>query len=396
MRSNKQLRTIASVEIFRTSTARVLFEQPSAGLRVIEADPHRDSRWLSFVEAHADASIYHHPAWLNVIEEEYGQRRLHLACEAPNGEILAIMPMLYTRGLPVNIGAHLTRRRLTSLPRTPVAGPLSVDGRATAALIEAAMRQAQRDSVALEVKTHGPEPVGCPEGVSAVPWRDSYVLRLPQNSSRPYRVPDSHSRAGIKWAVHKAERLGVRVRAAESKADLEIWYRLYLQTMRRHVIPPRPYRFFSALWEHLKPRGMMELLLAEKPAEGGSTTIAGSLFLMFNRTAFYAFNGADPEEFSLRPNDVILWSAIHAMAGRGFEFLDLGEVPEGNEGLAKFKSKWGSERVRLHRLYSPARSQSGHRADAPGPGVLALMDAIWQRLPLPLTVWLGDLAYSYL
>jgi lipid II:glycine glycyltransferase (peptidoglycan interpeptide bridge formation enzyme) len=220
------------------------------------------------------------------------------------------------------------------------------------------------------------------------------MLRLPTDGS--FRISNSHSRASVKWAINKSKRLGVNVRPAETEADLRAWYRLYLETMRQNAVLPRHYRFFVALWESLKPRGMMQLLLAEQKTTGRQRMIAGSIFLTFGQTVSYAFNGSRSSDLGLRPNDVIQWHAINEACTAGYRFVDFGEVPEGHSDLAKFKSKWGSEPVRLYRYYYPA-SKDVENGPAESHGYKeSLKKAIWRRLPLTTVAWLGDRIYRYL
>jgi hypothetical protein len=366
-------------------------------MRVIAVNPHTDGRWKHFVASHPGGSIYHHPAWLMALEKEYGQKGLHLACEGTNGEYLAVLPLLYTRGLPFNSGGMLAGRRLSSLPRTPVAGPLSTDQRATIAVVQAAIDQIRDDRrIQLQIKSQGPELTGMLEGVGCTPWRLSYVLRLPGATQTPYRIADSHDRAKIRWAINKAIKMDVSIRPAETETDLQHWYVLYLDTMRRNAVPSRPYRFFAALWEFLQPQGLMQLLLAEKSKQGHRSIIAGSIFFMFGRTVSYAFNGSAVQDMPLRPNDFIQWHAINDACKRGFDSFDFGEVPAGHSALAKFKSKWGSEPTRLYRYYYPARDQAPDEIlEVKSRGGL-LLEGIWRRLPLDATAWLSDRIFSYL
>ena len=379
------------------AASRLLGAERPQRLRIVETDPHTDPRWESFVASHPIGSIYHHPAWLGVLEREYKQQGVYMACEDNNGSFLAILPMLYTRGLPFGLGGTLSGRRLSSLPRTPIAGPLFVDRSAGAALVRAAMHKVAREQgVRMQIKMTAPDLDEMVDGLTGSPWRQSYVLCLPDPSKGPFRIKDSHDRNSIKWAVNKATRLGVRVRAAESEAELRAWYRLYLESMRRNMVPARPYRFFQAMWELMQPRGLMELLVAEKQEAGQTTIIAGSVFLKYGRTISYVFNGASSKDFSLRPNDVIQWEAINQACKQGFELFDFGEVPDGNAALAKFKSKWGAEPTRLYRYYFPATQPSEQaKADAEG-AARKLAKSVWSRLPLELTAWLGERAYYYL
>jgi hypothetical protein len=367
----------------------------SEGFRVGKINPPRDPRWEPFVLAHPDGTIYHHPAWLEALGAEYGQTGVHLACEDAAGELQAILPLFYTRGLPLNFGGPYTGRRLSSLPRTPVAGPLSKDRAATTAILGEALALARRDPrIRLEIKASGPELDGMVDGVVTTPWRLSYILELPHESKGPFQVSDGQERAKIRWALNKAAKLGLTVRPAETEADLDGWYRLYLQTMRRSFVPPRPYRFFAALWKGLKPRGMMELLLAEVPEGERGKLVAGSVFFMFGHTVSYSFAGMDRRYGPMRANDAIQWFAINQACKKGFRYFDFGEVPDGHAELAKFKSKWGAQPVRLYRYFAPAPT-SGEDALG-GAGAHSLIQALWRRLPLNVTAWLGDRVFSYM
>jgi len=352
------------------------------------------------VVEHPNGSIYHHPAWLGALEREYGQKGVYFVCEDATGQVLAILPMVYTRGLPFNLGRRLRPligRRFSSLPRTPVAGPLSRDSQATVAVLQEAVQQVSRNpGVQLQIKTQGRELDGLVDGIVCTPWRLSYLLHLPVSSEGPFRISNRDSRASVKRAINKATRLGVYTRPAETEAELSAWYGLYLETMQYHAVPPRPYRFFVALWELLKPRGMMQLLLAERQTVRSQRIIAGSIFLRFGRTVSYAFGGSRRGDLSLRPNDVIQWQAINEACRSGFRFFDFGEVPEGHDDLARFKSKWGSEPLRLYRYYYPACTDLENGSVEFGGYLELLKKTVWRRLPLTATAWLGDRLYKYL
>lgn len=380
-----------------TAINRQLSTAATSKLSVIETDPQTDPRWAALVLSHPGGSIYHHPAWLKVLSREYRQESLYLACESENGQLLAVMPMLYTRGLPFHIGGPLTGPRLSSLPRTPLAGPLSNDHRATVAIVEAGLREVGRQPpVRLQIKTHGPELDGLVDGIFCSPWRKSYLLKLPLSSQMPFRITDNRERARIKWAINKAARLGVLVRPAESEPELRAWYELYLDTMRRSAVPPRPYRFFLALWEILKPQGMMQLLVAECQKGARRRIIAGSIFLMFGRTVSYAFNGSNCRDLPLRPNDAIQWRAINDACRNNYRHFDFGEVPEEHHDLARYKSKWGAKPVRMYRYYSRAPDESKTVAESSGHYTASLAETVWRHLPNKATEWMGNRIYSYL
>jgi CelD/BcsL family acetyltransferase involved in cellulose biosynthesis len=351
-------------------------------MRIIEVNPQTDRRWEAFAAAHRDGLVYHHPRWLRAIDQAYGHQALGLACEDASGQLRGILPLSHTRGV-------LAGRRLVSLPHTLVAGPLTLDGEATAALIRAAVERVRAEpGTQLQIKAPLAGLDGLVEGLVGVPWKATYRLELP-NHIEKLRFGNSRQHGRIKWAVAKASRLGVRVRPAETEGELRAWYKLYLDTMRYHAAPPHPYRFFKICWELLQPQGLMRLLLAEQHGAGRDRLLAGSIFLRFGQTVFYAFNGRWRDELLLRPNDIIQWQAIHDAWTEGFRRYDFGQVAERHDGLAKFKSKWGAEPSRLHRYYYPVPRELESGFLTPGSRTRRFADAVWRRLPLHATAILG-------
>ena len=359
-------------------------------MRVNEIDPGADSRWDEFVAAEPEGHVYQHSGWLRCLEAEYDRPLIGLSTEDDGGRLTGILPLVATRGVPGLRGNALLGARLSSLPRTPVAGPLARDASAAAALLEAALYRARdRAGARLQVKRAAADLDGMVDGIVGAPWRSSYVVPLPEDPDA-VRFGNSRNHGRIKWAVNKAAKEGVEVRLAEDLSDVQAWYPLYLRTMREVVVPPRPLRLFEAMWRELAPRELMRLYVAEQRGR----MIAGSIVLGLGRTAFYAFNGRLRSALPLRPNEVLQWEAIHDACRRGFERYDLGEVVSGGEGLADFKRKWGADEVRLHRYYHPPREHDG--GDSGGGGLAASARSIWPRLPLAATRLAGDVAYRWL
>jgi Acetyltransferase (GNAT) domain len=369
----------------------------SASTRIVEIDFKSDSRWDRFVADHPDGLVYHHSRWLHALEREYGQVALALASEDGDHHLRGVLPLIYTKGLPFGLGGTGAARRLSSLPRTPVAGPLAIDARTTAALLEGALEHVHaRPGTRLQVKM--PRQIdNVPAQITETPWRVSYVLPLPSDPEE-LRFGNSRNHARIKWAVQKAERHGVRIRHAETVEDLRIWYRLYLDVNRWRAQPPRPYRFFEAIWELLRPAGLMRLLLAEQIVDGERRVLAGSMLVMFGSTVSYAFNARLREGLPLRPNDALQWRAVHDACAEGFRWYDLGEVGEGNVGLAGFKSKWGAEARPLYRYHYPPPSEpsSGYGTLEAEGRFQHVLRGVWRRVPLRATEWAGDFLYHYL
>ena len=321
-------------------------------LRVIEVSLD-DPRVISLVASHPSSTVYQHPAWLRTLRAEYDRQTVILACENQNGCLEGIFPLVCTRGISLPVGGALTRSRLSSLPRTPIAGPLGSNREALQLLLYAAMdRVSYQPGIHLQVKTEGPILDGLIEGFSGLPWRSSFVVVLPEDPTQ-LRIKNDATRRNIKIA----KRLGLQVRMANSEEDVNKWYKLYLQNMRRVVVPPRSLRFFQSMWKHMAPLGLMKMMLVERHIGGTNELIAGLIFLMHGKRLFYAFAACPAEHFSLRPNDLLHWEGMQWAAQNGFREYDLGEVSDGHVNLARFKSKWGAEQRLLPLLRPPNPTQ---------------------------------------
>jgi hypothetical protein len=389
----------------------------SAGsaLQTIQLDFRNDLRWDKFVLSHSEGLIYHHSNWLIALEEEYGEKCVSLACVDPARQVRAVLPLFPTRGLPFSIGRHSTGRRLSSLPRTPVAGLLADGSDAASEIVRAAMELAHDGRLQLELKSRASGLDQLADGLTCLPWRFSYLeelppvgdaapwtefcenLRLPRDCGpckgcRRLRFGNAKQQHRVNWAVNKAIKLGVEVREADTEDDLAMWYRLYLQTMRHKAVPPRSSRFFKSLWSTLRPKGQMRLLLAEQKKGPRTKLVAGSICLKFGQTAFYAFTGCNPRDLYLHPHDLIQIEAIRDACKNGFRWYDFGEVSEDNESLAQFKGKWGTHPKPLFRYYYPALEEC-HKSKG------ALTDSarkLWRALPERATAILGDLIYRFM
>lgn len=366
-------------------------DQSSGSAEVIDLGP-EDSRWVDFVAGQPGALPFHHPAWSHVLRETFGYRLATLGCTDATGRLTGVLPLVEKKGLLA--GVHLS-----SLPNTHTAGPLAIGRASLAALLSGAAARVDQSAASwLQLKVEGPALDGLTGGLSGGTWLPSYVLDLPADPEL-LRFGGSHHNsrrnAAVLRNVRKAARLGVTVREASSFGDVRRWYRLYLVTMRAHGLPPRPLRLFEVIWDILTPLGIARLLLAERSSGGPAQLLAGSLFLAHNDAVYFAFHGHDPAQLEFRPNDAIHWRAITEACQAGHRRYSFGEVSSGNDGLARFKEKWGAVPVDLYRYYYPRQREVERGLLGAGP-FRGSAEWAWRHLPLPVTAALGGLIYGRL
>src|SRR5215469_11256850 len=84
---------------------------------ILELDPSSDARWLSFVNRHARATVFHRVPWLKALCQTYGYRSIVFGRVSPSGELLGGV-------LFCEIRSWMTGNRLVSLPFSDHCEPL--------------------------------------------------------------------------------------------------------------------------------------------------------------------------------------------------------------------------------------------------------------------------------
>jgi CelD/BcsL family acetyltransferase involved in cellulose biosynthesis len=306
---------------------------PSLTVRAID-DPH----WLAFLQSQPDATVFHHPAWTRVLAETYGFRPLLSVHADDDGTIAAGLPLL-------ELGGSLRGRNFASLPYTDYCPPLATSPssltRLTSELVEWRQRQNAR-----QLAVHAPLPTM--PGVHRVSFAVRHVLPLGCTSEQ---LLTSLKGSALPRAIRKAKREGVEAELSHASEDLDTFYALHLQTRRRLGVPVQPRRFLEILWKQVIRAGLGFVVLARLRGR----PIAGALFLAWNGNLIYKFGASDQRYWELRPNNLVIWTALEWACEAGYRRLDLGRTDFENQGLRDFKRRWGA--VELPLVYSYVASR---------------------------------------
>jgi GNAT acetyltransferase-like protein len=357
---------------------------------VVPIDPVADPRWDAFVRAHPDAGPYHLGAWAEILRAAYGDRPSYLALVSDAGEVIGGLPIMRTRGV-------VTGSRMRSLPVVPPAGPLAAGQDGTRALIEAACRLA--DEAGTRVWTLHARGGGYEELVPELrpaSKHPTWVLELtgdPDELRRGWKKTSNNL-----WRnLRKADKAGVTVREGRSEEDLRAFYALYLRTMRRRCVLPRPYRQLHEDRRLLGPDGAFRLFVAEHEGD----VVAGGVYHALGDAVDLLYNGSDDSRLDVRPNHALYWHVIEWAAGAGHRELDFGHARV-DSSLAQFKAQWSAREVPEYR-YDYVPGSTGEPATPPegaralqGRGRRGPMERVWPHLPLPATRVAAAIAYRWL
>jgi len=182
----------------------------------------------------------------------------------------------------------------------------------------------------------------------------------------------------VRNSVRKAEKSHVKV-VEGSGRDLEEFYRLYLNTMKKLGSPPHSFDFFNNVFKFCSKN--VKLLFAEHDDK----KIAASIFFLHKKKIYYWKNVSKEEYLHLRPNDLILYKMIEWGQKKKFESLDFGRARMHTGGFL-FKKRWGGKMKELkyyYRLYKDCEIPD------PEEEKYKFLGNLWKSLPIFLIKRLG-------
>jgi hypothetical protein len=308
------------------SPRQTLTQAAGPGVRELrEADA---ARWTDFVTRHPNANLYHTLEWRDVIKEVFGHQPVYLLAERDTG-LCGILPMFLVK-------APLLGSKLISLPYDiGSGGALAVDEDAERAMVERAMAVAREMRINYLELRYGSErraltTLGLEQSEPVLITE----MELDNEPSVWARVKENHRKE-----IRIAEKRGVVIREAESLADYQAFYEVYLKVFRGFGTPPYGSDYFPTLWRRLKPSGAARLLLACI----SDRCVGGLLLFCWGKSMVNKFAACLPEAVPLRTYVALYWRAIQLGLGAGYRHLSWGSSSRDQKGLIEFKERWGAE-----------------------------------------------------
>jgi len=167
------------------------------------------------------------------------------------------------------------------------------------------------------------------------------------------------------------------------------FYRLHVQTRRRHGLPPQPLSFFRNIVDEVIRRGAGFVVHASLE----SRCVAAAIFFQFGRTAIYKFGASEAASQGARGNNLVMWEGIRSLARSGCESLHFGRTSLANDGLRRFKLGWGTteELMRYFQWDTVARKWVGGCDHSRG-----LHNVFFAKMPLAINRLAGAVVYTHL
>ena len=276
--------------------------------------------WQDLVETQPDATPFHHRNWIELIAKQY-RLRLEIPALIQGGTVTAL-PFAETR----SITGH---RRLVSLPFTDCMRIVTNDASKIPTFVEALRDDSFSQGRPVLVKTD--QALDCPSQYKGWFRHEVSITGSIDDIVAAYTP-------ALRRNLRRADEQSLRYERRNDASALEEFYRLHVLTRRRLGVPVQPKTYFRRLLDRMIRPGLGAIGVVFH----GSAAVAAAVLLEVNGTVLYKYGASDPSALKLRPNDYLFDRAIRQAFELGFGRFDFGVTAESEEGLRRFKRKWGA------------------------------------------------------
>lgn len=322
------------------------------------------SRWTLFVNSCPDATFFHRIEWKDILEDVFGHRTHYLLAERA-GAVVGVLPLAEVKSL-------LFGHALTSLPFCVYGGVLAMESEAVTALHRAAGELGQSLGVDhLELRNRELRERDWPRQDLYVTFRKRIESDPEANLAALPRKQRAMVRKGMKSGL-----------SSRIDADVDRFFGLYADNVRRHGTPALPKRYFVALRAAFGPD--CEVLTV---SDTTGRVLSSVLTFYFRNEILPYYAGDHPGARETAANDFKYWELMRRGAERGFQIFDYGRSKR-DTGSFDFKRHWGFEPIPLSYEYQLFRGDTVPQNNPLNPKYRAFI-ALWRRLPLAVTNALG-------
>jgi CelD/BcsL family acetyltransferase involved in cellulose biosynthesis len=319
----------------------------------------------AFLSERPDALVYHSLPYRDLLVEHLGAEPEYLLA-VDGGEVRGALPVMWTGDGDLRIA--------NSLPYYGSHGSiLASDGAARDALLAGWNDRASDPGTAAATLVTNPfsEPA-IPEPVHTLTdVRINQATALPASAEPTDEAILALVEASTRRNVRKALRLGIEARP--DLGALRALCELHQANMADIGGLSKTWEFFAAVRRHFSPGEQFDVYAARLDGE----VVAALLVFWHNVTAEYFTPAIDHDHRSDQPLATILLRALADAVRRGMRWFNWGGTWESQDGVFRFKRKWGARAVRypyyvqvndrslLHESPEHLRERFGHFYVAP-------------------------------
>ncbi len=353
---------------------------PRKNAIITTIDPLTDGRWDAFVSNHPLGWVCHLSGWVEVLCKSFKHMNAHYFVLTNGDEIKAALPVFEVR-------SWLTGNRLVSIPFATLSDPLVSSKEELDQLLSAVINFSGGRNI--EIRTLASSTYFDKADSSLIMHYKYHYLPLDRT---PEELMKSFHRTCVRQRIARAKDSGIRVEEGMVASGLGDFYRLHLTSRKRLALPPQPYVFFESLFDVLRPRGLVSLLLAKLEGK----TVGALILLRFNGRVSAEFAVYDERYHNISPLHGLFWHAIKSAHEDGYRTFDFGRTSEINCSLIDFKSRWGTKVEDMPEFHYPLPAKQRKATVREETVAYKLMRKVCHNAPAFAFPLIGKFCYRHL
>jgi hypothetical protein len=344
-------------------------------LTVYSLNPLEDPRWTGFVQRQPLASVFHSTGWLEALRRTYGYEPIAYTTSPPAAELANAVVLC-------RVNSWLTGRRMVSLPFADHCEPLVERPEDREAIFLALQESFERGTwKRIEMRPRSSDTLMAP-GLRVSSFYFQHTLDLGRSRRELFQA---FHKDCIQRKIRRAGREALSCEEGRSEELLDQFYRLLVQTRRRHRLPPQPIEWFRNLIACMGDRLTITVASRDRRPLGGIMTLRHADALV------YKYGASDARFHHLGTMPFLFWTMIQKGKDSGIREIDLGRSNCDDTGLATFKERLGASRsMSVYREYSA--SSDGRETEH---HLIRAARRVFDRLPDKALVAAGKLLYRH-
>lgn len=212
-----------------------------------------------------------------------------------------------------------------------------------------------------------------------------HILNLSISNSELFKLFSQNTKRNIK----KASKENLSVSIVNSLDGIELFYRIFCLTRKRHGLPPQPFSFFRNIFKYIIKDEYGDIFLAEHDGK----VIAGAIYFKFGEKIIYKFGASILDGTNPGINHLVMWEAIKYYNAKGFKEFDFGRTEINHEGLRRFKLGFGTEERMIFTTRFNIDTNKFISADLKTEG---FYNKIFNTMPVWILKSIGNMLYKHI
>ena len=331
----------------------------------LQDDSASEAEWDAYARAHPASTLYDLSSWKKLIQKTYGHKCYYFIARNSEQHIAGVLPL-------IRLQSRLFGDFFISMPYFMTGGALADNCSIEETLIHAANTYAADLGLQhVEYRDEIPR-----ESFQCRTDKVNMVLPLPVSHDALWNGFTPKIRAQIRRAQRENPRI-----LAGGKELLGDFYTVYSRNMRDLGSPVHSKTFLLNILEAFPHEcSIIVLYFNDNPVAAGYLLRNGDTLDIPLASTIRDFN-------HLSMNMLLYWEVLKYAIDRKSRFFNFGRSSR-NSGTYRFKQQWGAEPKQLYWHYWMPSGTEPLRL-SPDNAKYRLAIAIWKKLPLSLSRWLG-------